>query len=259
MALVEIKNVRKRFGDLEVLKGVSASVEAGEVVCLLGASGSGKTTLLRCINHLETINDGEIMVAGELIGYARGPDGKLREEKDKVTSAKRARIGMVFQRFNLFAHLTVLENVTEAPVQVLGAAPDEARSRALGLLASVGLKDKAGFYPHELSGGQQQRVAIARALAMEPRLMLFDEPTSALDPELVGEVLETMRRLAADGMTMIVVTHEMAFAREVADRVIMMAEGQVVESGPPERLFTQPSHPRTKAFLARILGTAPTA
>ena len=259
MALVEIKNVRKRFGDLEVLKGVSLSVEAGEVVCLLGASGSGKTTLLRCINHLETINDGEIRVAGELIGYARGPDGKLREEKDKVTSAKRARIGMVFQRFTLFAHLTVLENVMEAPVQVLGAAPDEARKRALGLLASVGLKDKAGFYPHQLSGGQQQRVAIARALAMEPRLMLFDEPTSALDPELVGEVLETMRRLAADGMTMIVVTHEMSFAREVADRVIMMAEGQVVESGPPEQLFTRPGHPRTKAFLARILGTAPTA
>jgi polar amino acid transport system ATP-binding protein len=257
MALVEIKNVRKRFGDLEVLKGVSLNVEMGEVVCLLGASGSGKTTLLRCINHLETIDEGEIRVAGELVGYARGPDGKLREEKDKITSAKRARIGMVFQRFNLFAHLTVLENVTEAPVQVLRVSADEARTRALDLLAGVGLKDKAGQYPHELSGGQQQRVAIARALAMEPRLMLFDEPTSALDPELVGEVLETMRRLAASGMTMVVVTHEMSFARDVADRVIMMAEGQVVEAGPPGQLFSAPSHPRTKAFLARILNAAP--
>ena len=259
MALVEIGNVRKRFGDIEVLKGVSLSVDTGEVVCLLGASGSGKTTLLRCINHLETIDDGEIRVAGELIGYAHGPDGKLREEKDRITSAKRARIGMVFQRFNLFAHLTALENVTEAPVQVLRLAPDAARKRALDILAKVGLKDKARRYPHELSGGQQQRVAIARALAMEPRLMLFDEPTSALDPELVGEVLETMRRLAEGGMTMIVVTHEMSFAREVADRVVMMAEGQVIEAGPPEQLFTAPNHPRTKAFLARILGAAPAA
>ncbi|MEO7053606.1 MAG: amino acid ABC transporter ATP-binding protein [Rhizomicrobium sp.] len=253
MALVEIKNVHKRFGDLDVLKGVSLTVDAGEVVVLLGASGSGKTTLLRCINHLETIHDGEIKVADELVGYAKGKDGKLREEKDAITSSKRARIGMVFQRFNLFAHLTVLENVTEAPVQVLRLPLAEARKRALDLLASVGLKDKADHYPHELSGGQQQRVAIARALAMEPRLMLFDEPTSALDPELVGEVLETMRRLAADGMTMIVVTHEMSFAREVADRVIMMADGQVIEEGPPAQLFSAPSHPRTKAFLARIL------
>ncbi|MGZ5920272.1 MAG: amino acid ABC transporter ATP-binding protein [Rhizomicrobium sp.] len=259
MALVEIKNVRKRFGDLEVLKGVSLNVDAGEVVCLLGTSGSGKTTLLRCINHLETIDDGEIRVAGDLVGYARDKNGKLREEKDKITSAKRARIGMVFQRFNLFAHLTVLENVTEAPVQVLRLSPEAARKRALDLLASVGLKDKASHYPHELSGGQQQRVAIARALAMEPRLMLFDEPTSALDPELVGEVLETMRRLAADGMTMVVVTHEMGFAREVADRVIMMADGQVIEDGPPAQLFSAPSHPRTKAFLARILNAAPAA
>jgi len=257
MALVEIKDVRKCFGDQQVLKGVSLEVEAGEVVCLLGASGSGKTTLLRCINHLETIDDGEIRVAGDLVGYARDKNGKLREEKDRITSAKRARIGMVFQRFNLFAHLTVLENVTEAPVQVLRMSAAAARSKALDLLASVGLKDKAGHYPHELSGGQQQRVAIARALAMEPRLMLFDEPTSALDPELVGEVLETMRRLAADGMTMVVVTHEMGFAREVADRVIMMADGQVVEAGPPAQLFSAPSHPRTKAFLARILNAAP--
>ncbi|HEY4275460.1 MAG TPA: amino acid ABC transporter ATP-binding protein [Rhizomicrobium sp.] len=253
MALVEIRDVRKRFGNQEVLKGVSLDVTAGEVVCLLGASGSGKTTLLRCINHLETIEGGEIKVADALIGYVRAPDGKLKPENDRATSAKRARIGMVFQRFNLFAHLTALENVTEAPVQVQRIDKATARAKALELLASVGLKDRAHHYPHQLSGGQQQRVAIARALAMEPRLMLFDEPTSALDPELVGEVLETMRRLAASGMTMIVVTHEMAFAREVADRVVMMADGQVVEEGPPAQIFSAPSHPRTKAFLARIL------
>jgi polar amino acid transport system ATP-binding protein len=256
MALVEIRDVYKRFGAQEVLKGVSLDVEAGEVVCLLGASGSGKTTLLRCVNHLETMDRGEIKVAGELVGYARGANGKLREEPDRITSAKRARIGMVFQRFNLFAHLTVLENVVEAPVQVLGVARADAEKRALDLLARVGLKDKASHYPHELSGGQQQRVAIARAVAMEPRLMLFDEPTSALDPELVGEVLESMRRLAADGMTMILVTHELAFAREVADRVIMMADGQVVEDAAPANFFSAPQHPRSKAFLARHMRTA---
>jgi polar amino acid transport system ATP-binding protein len=256
MTLVEIRDVHKRFGAQEVLKGVSLDVEAGEVVCLLGASGSGKTTLLRCINHLETIDRGEIKVAGESMGYARGSGGKLREEPDRIASAKRARIGMVFQRFNLFAHLTALENVTEAPVQVLGMTKAEAEQRALDLLARVGLKDRAGHYPHELSGGQQQRVAIARAVAMEPRLMLFDEPTSALDPELVGEVLETMRRLAADGMTMILVTHELTFAREVADRVIMMADGQVVEDAPPANFFATPQHPRSKAFLARTMRTA---
>ena len=256
MALVEIRDVHKRFGQQEVLKGVSLDVEAGEVVCLLGASGSGKTTLLRCINHLETMDQGEIKVAGELVGYARGANGKLREEPDRVTSAKRARIGMVFQRFNLFAHLTALENVVEAPVQVLRVPKAEAEKRAIDLLARVGLKDKAGHYPHELSGGQQQRVAIARAVAMEPRLMLFDEPTSALDPELVGEVLESMRRLAADGMTMILVTHELAFAREVADRVIMMADGQVVEDAAPADFFSVPQHPRSKAFLARHMRTA---
>jgi len=256
MALVEIRGVHKRFGAQEVLQGVSLDVEAGEVVCLLGASGSGKTTLLRCVNHLETVDRGEIKVAGELVGYARGANGKLKEESDRVTSAKRARIGMVFQRFNLFAHLTALENIVEAPVQVLGVAKTEAEKRALDLLARVGLKDKAGHYPHELSGGQQQRVAIARAVAMEPRLMLFDEPTSALDPELVGEVLESMRRLAADGMTMILVTHELAFAREVADRVIMMADGQVVEDAAPADFFSAPQHPRSKAFLARHMRTA---
>jgi polar amino acid transport system ATP-binding protein len=256
MALVEIRDVYKRFGSQEVLRGVSLDVEAGEVVCLLGASGSGKTTLLRCINHLETMDQGEIKVAGELVGYAPGANGKLREEPDRVTSAKRARIGMVFQRFNLFAHLTALENVVEAPVQVLRVSKAEAEKRAIDLLARVGLKDKAGHYPHELSGGQQQRVAIARAVAMEPRLMLFDEPTSALDPELVGEVLESMRRLAADGMTMILVTHELAFAREVADRVIMMADGQVVEDAAPADFFSVPQHPRSKAFLARHMRTA---
>ena len=256
MALVEIRDVHKRFGAQEVLKGVSLDVEAGEVVCLLGASGSGKTTLLRCVNHLETVDRGEIRVAGELVGYARGRDGRLKEEPDCIASAKRARIGMVFQRFNLFAHLTALENVAEAPVQVLRVAKAEAERRALDLLARVGLKDKAGHYPHELSGGQQQRVAIARAVAMEPRLMLFDEPTSALDPELVGEVLESMRRLAADGMTMILVTHELAFAREVADRVIMMADGQVVEDAAPADFFSAPQHPRSKAFLARHMRAA---
>ncbi|HUO02928.1 MAG TPA: amino acid ABC transporter ATP-binding protein [Rhizomicrobium sp.] len=256
MALVEIRDVHKRFGMQDVLKGVTLDVEAGEVVCLLGASGSGKTTLLRCINHLESLDGGEIKVAGELVGYARGVDGKLEEEPDRITSAKRARIGMVFQRFNLFAHLSALENVTEAPVQVLGVSKADAEKRALDLLARVGLKDRADHYPHELSGGQQQRVAIARAVAMEPRLMLFDEPTSALDPELVGEVLETMRRLAADGMTMILVTHELAFAREVADRIIMMADGQVVEDVPPASFFSTPQHPRSKAFLARAMRPA---
>jgi polar amino acid transport system ATP-binding protein len=253
MALVEIKNVHKRFGGQEVLKGVSLAVQAGEVVCLLGASGSGKTTLLRCINHLETLDQGEILVAGELIGYARDAKGKLKEEADRIASAKRARIGMVFQRFNLFAHLTALENVMEAPVQVLRLPADEVRQKALQLLAQVGLQERADHYPHQLSGGQQQRVAIARALAMEPRLMLFDEPTSALDPELVGEVLDTMRKLAAQGMTMVLVTHELSFAREVADRVVMMADGQVVEDAPPETFFSAPSHPRSQAFLARSL------
>ena len=253
MALVEITGVHKSFGQQEVLRGVSLSVNAGEVVCLLGASGSGKTTLLRCINHLETIDQGEIKVADQLVGYMRGADGNLREENDRETSAKRARIGMVFQRFNLFAHLTAEENIIEAPVQVLRKSREEARNQARALLATVGLANKAQHYPHELSGGQQQRVAIARALAMEPRLMLFDEPTSALDPELVGEVLDSMRRLAQSGMTMIVVTHEMAFARDVADRAIMMADGQVVEDAPPTQFFSAPAHARTRAFLARLL------
>ena len=252
MPLVEIEDVHKRFGALEVLKGIDLAIEAGEVVCLLGSSGSGKTTLLRCVNHLETFEAGRILVGGETIGYRPGPHGRMVAESDRVTAAKRARIGMVFQRFNLFPHLSALENVCEAPIHVRRVAPAAARERARDLLATVGLADKAGRYPHELSGGQQQRVAIARALAMDPLLMLFDEPTSALDPELVGEVLGTMRDLAQGGMTMIVVTHEMAFAREVGDRVVVMDAGRIVEQGPPATLFAAPAHPRTKAFLSRL-------
>lgn len=252
MALVEIRNVHKQLGVVQVLKGISLDVEAGEVVCVLGASGSGKTTLLRCINHLETIDDGTIRVNGEMVGYHFGKNGKLLQEADRITSGKRARIGMVFQRFNLFGHLTALENICEAPIQVRRNSLNDARQRAMALLSSVGLADKDGCYPHQLSGGQQQRVAIARALAMDPQLMLFDEPTSSLDPELVGEVLETMRRLASDGMTMIVVTHELSFAREVADRVIMMDGGLVIEDADPVTFFTSPRHSRTQAFLSHM-------
>ncbi len=250
--LVEITGVHKRFGSLDVLKGIDLAVAAGEVVCLLGSSGSGKTTLLRCVNHLETYEAGRILVGGETVGYRPGPNGRMVAESDRATSAKRARIGMVFQRFNLFAHLSALENVCEAPIHVRRMAPAAARERAGALLARVGLAAKADQYPHELSGGQQQRVAIARALAMDPILMLFDEPTSALDPELVGEVLDTMRDLARGGMTMIVVTHEMAFAREVGDRVVMMDAGRIVEQAPPATFFSAPTHPRTQAFLSRL-------
>jgi polar amino acid transport system ATP-binding protein len=253
--MVEARGVRKSYGGVEVLKGVDLTVSRGEVTCLIGPSGSGKSTLLRCMNHLEKHDAGELFVDGNLVGYEER-HGRLYERNDREICEERSHIGMVFQRFNLFAHLTALENVVEAPVQVLGVSKAEAEKRALDLLARVGLKDKAGHYPHELSGGQQQRVAIARAVAMEPRLMLFDEPTSALDPELVGEVLETMRRLAADGMTMILVTHELAFAREVADRVIMMADGQVVEDAAPADIFSAPQHPRSKAFLVRHMRTA---
>jgi polar amino acid transport system ATP-binding protein len=253
VALVEIDRVRKRFGEHEVLKGVSLEVTAGEVLCLLGPSGSGKTTLLRCINHLEKIDAGTIRVDGELVGYRLAADGTLREESDRIVAARRRHIGMVFQRFNLFSHLTALENVCEAPVTVLHRDRGEARERAIRLLTQVGLAGRLHAYPHELSGGQQQRVAIARALAMDPKLMLFDEPTSALDPELVGEVLETMQQLAAGGMTMIVVTHEIGFAREVAHRVVMMDEGVIVEQGAPHDFFTAPKHARTQAFLSKIL------
>ncbi|HXE48714.1 MAG TPA: amino acid ABC transporter ATP-binding protein [Ramlibacter sp.] len=252
MALVEIRQVSKRFGPLEVLKGVSLDVEAGQVVCLMGSSGSGKTTLLRCINHLEKIDGGSIRVDGEMIGYRQGKGTRLLEESDRATSAKRARVGMVFQRFNLFPHLTSVGNVCEAPIHVRGDDPRAARERAHELLARVGLADKAEQYPHQLSGGQQQRVAIARALAMDPKLMLFDEPTSALDPELVGEVLEVMRDLAAKGMTMIAVTHELAFARDAADRVVMMDDGLIVEDAAPALFFSAPSHARSQAFLSRM-------
>jgi len=252
MALVEIAHVRKRFGAHDVLKDVSLDVPAGEVLCLLGPSGSGKTTLLRCINHLEKIDAGTIRVDGELVGYHLASDGSLREERDAVVATRRRQIGMVFQRFNLFAHLTALENVCEAPVTVLGRSRNEARERGIKLLTQVGLAGKLDSYPHQLSGGQQQRVAIARALAMDPKLMLFDEPTSALDPELVGEVLETMRQLAAGGMTMIVVTHEIGFAREAAHRVVMMDDGLIVEEGSPKDFFDNPKHPRTQTFLSHV-------
>ncbi|MGH7777357.1 MAG: amino acid ABC transporter ATP-binding protein [Candidatus Dormibacterales bacterium] len=253
MPLVEAEGVHKHFGHTEVLRGIDLAVERGEVVCVLGPSGSGKTTFLRCINHLEKIDSGTITVDGELVGYRRAPDGTLREERDGVVARRRAQIGMVFQRFNLFPHMTALGNVMEAPVQVRRVDRHQALERARVLLDQVGLADRSGHYPHQLSGGQQQRVAIARALAMDPKLMLFDEPTSALDPELVGEVLETMKRLASQGMTMIVVTHEVGFAREVADRAVMMDGGVVLEDAPPGAFFGSPSHPRTRSFLSKIL------
>jgi polar amino acid transport system ATP-binding protein len=250
--MVHAQAVHKRFGRLEVLKGVSLEVAAGEVLCLLGPSGSGKSTFLRCINHLEKIDAGRLSVDGELVGYRQAGD-KLHELRDAEVARKRAQIGMVFQRFNLFPHMTALENVAEAPQLVLRRSRRDARAAAADLLAMVGLSDKERAYPAQLSGGQQQRVAIARALAMEPKLMLFDEPTSALDPELVGEVLDVMRRLAADGMTMIVVTHEIGFAREVADAAAFMDDGVVVETGAPREVFAAPRHERTRAFLSKVL------
>ena len=249
--LVHAVNVTKAFHGTEVLKGIDMDVRRGEVVVLLGPSGSGKTTFLRCINQLETIDGGRIWVDGDLMGYAER-DGQLHRLKDKEIAAQRRDIGMCFQRFNLFPHKTVLENIVEAPVQVKGTPKKEAQARALELLEQVGLDDKPSAYPAQLSGGQQQRVAIARALAMDPKLMLFDEPTSALDPELVGEVLKVMRDLAHGGMTMIVVTHEMGFAREVADRVVFMDAGVVVEEGPPSQVIINPQHHRTRAFLSRM-------
>jgi polar amino acid transport system ATP-binding protein len=251
MPLVHAVNVTKSFHHNEVLKGIDLDVERGQVVCLLGPSGSGKTTFLRCINQLETIDGGRIWVDDELMGYAER-DGKLYRLKNKEIAAQRREIGMVFQRFNLFPHMTALENVMEAPVQVKGESKQTARDRAQDLLDRVGLGDRGAAYPAQLSGGQQQRVAIARALAMQPKLMLFDEPTSALDPELVGEVLAVMRELALDGMTMIVVTHEMSFAREVADTVVFMDGGVVVEAGPPKDVINNPQHSRTQAFLTRL-------
>ena len=250
--MVLAEQVHKSFGKLEVLTGIDLQVERGQVCCLLGPSGSGKSTFLRCINHLEKITAGRLSVDGELVGYRQAGD-KLYELREKETAAKRAEIGMVFQRFNLFPHMTVLENVIEAPLRVRKQPRDKAVLRAKALLDRVGLADKVNAYPAQLSGGQQQRVAIARALAMDPKLMLFDEPTSALDPELVGEVLDVMRGLARDGMTMVVVTHEMGFARDVADHVVFMDKGVVVEEGPPSQVIDDPKMKRTRDFLRKVL------
>ena len=251
-AMVRAEGVHKSYGLVEVLKGIDLEVRQGEVFCLIGPSGSGKSTFLRCINHLEKINAGRLYVDGELVGYRQKAD-KLYELKDSEVALQRRDIGMVFQRFNLFPHMTAAENVMEAPVQVKGTSRAQARERARELLEKVGLADKAGSYPAQLSGGQQQRVAIARALAMDPKLMLFDEPTSALDPELVGDVLDVMRDLAESGMTMVVVTHEMGFARDVADRVLFIDGGVIVEQGAAKSVLNQPQHPRTQDFLRRVL------
>lgn len=250
--MISIQDVWKRYGRLDVLKGIDLEVPRGGVTCLIGPSGSGKSTLLRCVNHLEKVTSGRIEVDGELIGY-REKNGNLYELTPKQAAAQRVDIGMVFQHFNLFTHRTVLENIIEAPVQVRGENKDEAIEHARKLLDQVGLAHKADAYPVQLSGGQQQRVAIARALAMRPKLMLFDEPTSALDPELVGEVLNVMRHLADDGMTMLVVTHEMGFAREVADEVAFMDGGVIVEHGPSAEVIGNPQHARTQEFLSSLL------
>ncbi|MBM7052760.1 amino acid ABC transporter ATP-binding protein [Streptomyces durocortorensis] len=250
--MVHANGVRKHFGKLEVLKGIDLTVERGQVCCLLGPSGSGKSTFLRCINHLEKIDGGTLAVEGELVGYRRR-GARLHELREKEIAAHRRDIGMVFQRFNLFPHLTAEQNVMEAPVRVSGTSTPDARAEARQLLEKVGLADRAGHYPAQLSGGQQQRVAIARALAMKPKLMLFDEPTSALDPELVGDVLDVMRQLAADGMTMVVVTHEIGFAREVGDTAVFMDDGVVVEAGDPRHVLVDPEQERTRAFLSKVL------
>jgi polar amino acid transport system ATP-binding protein len=250
--IVRAEEVVKRFGRLEVLSGVSLDVDPGETVCVIGPSGSGKTTFIRCINHLEKIDGGRIEVNGHLIGY-REQNGKLVEDSESNIARQRCEIGMVFQRFNLFPHMTALENIIEAPLRVRKVEKARAVGDAEALLDRVGLADKRDTYPGKLSGGQQQRVAIARALAMKPALMLFDEPTSALDPETIGEVLEVMKELAREGMTMMVVTHEMGFAREAADRVVMMDAGRIIEEGTPEHFFTSPDNERTQQFLSKIL------
>ncbi|WP_305071776.1 amino acid ABC transporter ATP-binding protein [Microtetraspora niveoalba] len=250
--MVKAVQVHKSFGRVKVLSGIDLEVAPREVLCVVGPSGSGKSTFLRCINHLEKIDAGQLFVDGELVGYARR-GGKMHELGERAVAEQRKNIGMVFQRFNLFPHMTALENVMEAPVRVRRETRATARERAVKLLDQVGLADRRDMYPAQLSGGQQQRVAIARALAMKPKLMLFDEPTSALDPELVGEVLDVMRSLAADGMTMVVVTHEMGFAREVGDAVAFMDGGVVVESGHPRDVLVNPRHARTAAFLSKVL------
>jgi polar amino acid transport system ATP-binding protein len=250
--LVEAEEVRKSFGSLEVLCGISLTVERGQVLCIIGPSGSGKSTFIRCINHLEKIDGGRLLVDGHLVGYRRAGN-KLYEMRESEIAKRREDVGMVFQHFNLFPHMTVLQNLVEAPLRVKKVRKPEAMDTAHRLLDQVGLADKAKAYPSQLSGGQQQRVAIARALAMKPKLMLFDEPTSALDPELVGEVLDVMKELAGGGMTMIVVTHEMGFAREVADQLVFMDGGVVVEAGRPREVLANPRQERTKSFLSKVL------
>jgi ABC-type polar amino acid transport system ATPase subunit len=251
--LIVAEHINKYFGKLHVLKDISLTVARGEVVVIIGPSGSGKSTFLRCLNYLETIDDGYITMEGRPVGKIKLSDGRLVDDSRKNIYRLRSRIGMVFQRFNLFPHQTALQNVMEGPLTVAKISVAEAKARSLALLAKVGLADKADAYPVQLSGGQQQRVAIARALAMQPQVMLFDEPTSALDPELVGEVLDVIKGLAREGMTMVVVTHEMGFAREVADRVIFMNDGCILEEASPQEIFTNPAHPRTREFLSKIL------
>jgi polar amino acid transport system ATP-binding protein len=251
-SIIKAVDIHKSFGSTEVLKGIDLEMAEGEVLCIIGPSGSGKSTFLRCINQLETINNGALWVCGELLGYRR-VERKLYQLSEKQVARQRLTTGMVFQRFNLFPHKTVLENVVEGPVQVLKRDKSSATREARDLLERVGLAHKCDAFPVELSGGQQQRVAIARALAMKPKLMLFDEPTSALDPELVGEVLSVMRNLAKTGMTMIVVTHELGFAREVASRVLFMDQGRVIESGPPDQVLSHPQHPRTQEFISAVI------
>ena len=252
MPMVLADRVSKSFGPNRVLRSISLKVDPGEVLCIVGPSGSGKSTFLRCINHLERVDAGRLSVEGQLVGYRQKGD-KLYELRPKEAAFQRREIGMVFQRFNLFPHLTALENIIQAPMRVKRMSKSKATARAKELMERVGLGDKTDYYPAHLSGGQQQRVAIARALAMDPKLMLFDEPTSALDPELVGEVLDVMKGLASSGMTMIVVTHEMGFAREVADSLVFMDDGVVVESGDPRKVLTNPQHDRTKLFLSKVL------
>ena len=250
--MVSARDVHKHFGRLHVLRGVNLTVPKGQVHVIIGPSGSGKSTILRCLNHLEKIQQGEIRIDGELMGY-REVRGKLREDTAKNIARMRSEVGMVFQRFNLFPHMTAIGNIVEAPIRVRGMSKSEAIERANVLLRRVGMVEKANHFPSQLSGGQQQRVAIARALAMEPRVMLFDEATSALDPELVGDVLNVMKQLAMDGMTMVVVTHEMGFARDVGDHVVFMDNGVIIEEGEPEHIFEQPEHERTRSFLRSVL------